>query len=54
LTITRQVITYSPQLEATLHRRKRPVGLIWGLDETYMQVRGAWQYLYHAVDETAR
>jgi putative transposase len=49
-TINRRVVRYSPQLEAVLHRRKRPVSRSWRLDETYIRVRGHWHYLYRAVD----
>ena len=34
-TIQRWVVKYSPPLEAAFHRRKRPVGRRWRLDETY-------------------
>ena len=50
-TINRWVVKYSPQLEAAFHRRKRPVWLSWRMDETYIRVKGAWKYLYRAVDK---
>ena len=50
-TMNRWVIKYSPQLEAAFHRRKRPVWVSWRMDETYLQVRGVWRYLYRAVDK---
>jgi putative transposase len=50
-TINRWVIKYSPQLEDAFHRRKRPVGRSWRLDETYIRVKGEWRYLYRAVDK---
>ena len=50
-TINRWVIRYSPHLEAAFHRRKRPVGRSWRLDETYIKVKGEWRYLYRAVDK---
>src|SRR5918996_3655923 len=50
-TINRWVIKYSPQLEEAFHRRKRPVWISWRLDETYIRVKGEWQYLYRAVDK---
>src|SRR5688572_29284849 len=31
-------------------RRKRPVGMSWRMDETYIKVAGQWKYLYRAVD----
>jgi putative transposase len=46
----RWVITYSPQLEDTFHRRKRPVRGSWRMDETYIKIKGEWRYLYRAVD----
>ena len=50
-TINRWVIKYSPQLEETFHRRKRPVGVSWRMDETYIRIKGEWRYLYRAVDK---
>src|SRR5262249_42219228 len=50
-TINRWVIKYSPQLEEAFHRRKRPVWVSWRMDETYIKVKGAWRYLYRAVDK---
>jgi putative transposase len=50
-TVNRWVIKYSPQLEAAFHRRKRPVGRSWRMDETYIRVKGEWRYLYRAVDK---
>jgi putative transposase len=49
-TINRWVIKYSPQLEEAFHRRKRSVWVSWRMDETYIRVKGAWRYLYRAVD----
>ena len=49
-TINRWVIKYSPHLEEAFHRRKRPVWVSWRMDETYIKVKGAWKYLYRAVD----
>jgi putative transposase len=45
------VIKYSPQIEETFHRRKRPVWVSWRLDETYIKVKGEWRYLYRAVEK---
>jgi len=50
-TINRWVIKYSPQLEEEFHRRKRSVWTSWRMDETYIKVRGEWNYLYRAVDK---
>jgi putative transposase len=43
-------ITYSPPLEAAFHRRTRPVGVSWWMDETSFKVTGEWRYRYRAVD----
>jgi putative transposase len=50
-TINRWVVKYSPPLEAAFHRRKQPVWVSWRMDETYIWVKGAWRYLYRAVDK---
>src|SRR5215813_1404470 len=49
-TIHRWVLKYSPPLEEAFHRRQRPVGRSWRMDETYIRVKGEWRYLYRAVD----
>ena len=50
-TINRWVICYSPQLEEVFRKRyKRPGGISWRMDETYIKVKGQWVYLYRAVD----
>ena len=53
-TIQRWVVKYSPQLEEAFHRRKRPVGISWRMDETYIKVKGEWRYLYRAVEKTGQ
>lgn len=54
-TINRWVIHYSPQLEETFRKRsKRPVGISWRMDETYIKVKGQWVYLYRAVDKDGK
>jgi putative transposase len=46
------VIKYTPLLEGGFRRRhKRPVGISWRMDETYIKVKGKWVYLYRAVDK---
>ncbi len=53
-TVNRWVIKYTPHLEEAFHRRKRPVGISWRMDETYIRVKGEWRYLYRAVDTYGR
>jgi putative transposase len=47
----RWVLKYVPALEKAFLTRKRPLGGSWRLDETYVRVKGAWKYLYRAVDK---
>jgi putative transposase len=53
-TVNRWMVRYSPRLEETFHRRKRPVGVSWRMDETYIKVKGEWCYLYRVVDRVAQ
>ena len=50
-TIQRWVIKYTPELERSFQRKKRPIGGRWRLDETYIKVKGMWTYYYRAVDK---
>jgi transposase-like protein len=53
-TIQRGVLKYSPGLEETFYRRKRPVGRSWRMDETDSKVKGAWRSLDRAVDKSGQ
>jgi putative transposase len=50
-TLNRWVVKYAPEGEKQFHRRQRPVGRSWRLDETYVRIKGKWAYLYRAVDK---
>ena len=50
-TIQRWVFKFSPLVEKTFRKRKKPVGNSWRMDETYIKVKGEWMYLYRAVDK---
>jgi putative transposase len=51
-TINRWVIKYAPLLEDTFRtKHKRPTGMSWHMDETYIKNRGEWGFLYRAVDK---
>ena len=50
-TLNRWVLKYVPLLDEQLRARKRPLGSSWRMDETYVRIKGAWKYLYRAVDK---
>ncbi len=50
-TLNRWVLKYVPLLDEQFRARKRPVGSSWRMDETYVRIKGAWKYLYRAVDK---
>ena len=49
--INRWAIRFLPLIEKMARRYKRPLGGSWRMDETYIKVKGAWKYLYRAVDK---
>jgi putative transposase len=49
--LNRWVFKYVPLLDREFRARKKPVGSSWRMDETYVKVKGAWKYLYRAVDK---
>jgi transposase-like protein len=52
--INRWGVRFLPLLEKTFRQHKRPVGKSWRMDETYIKVKGAWKYLYRAVDKKGK
>ena len=53
-TIYRWVQCYVPEFEKRWNRFSRPVGTSWRVDETYVNIKGEWHYLYRAVDKQGR
>ena len=49
-TIARWVLAYAPELEKRVKAQLKPTGDSWKVDETYIKVKGQWQYQYRAVD----
>lgn len=50
-TINRLATRFLPIIEKFFRQHKRPVGAGWRMHETYIKVKGAWRYLYRAVDK---
>jgi putative transposase len=51
-TLNRWVIEYAPLLENEFRKNhKKKTGSSWRMDETYVKVKGVWNYLYRAVDK---
>ncbi|WP_417280537.1 IS6 family transposase [Celeribacter sp.] len=53
-TLNRWVVKFSTDLAAEAQKRKRQTANSWRMDETYVQVKGQWAYLYRAVDRDGR
>ena len=51
--VHRWAIKILPVMAAVFRRRKRPGGVSWSMDETYIKVAGQWKYLYRAVDRAS-
>src|SRR6202140_2147510 len=51
-TIWRWVQRYGPELEQRLRPQLKPTNKSWRVDETYIRVKGAWCYLFRAIDST--
>ena len=51
-TIWRWVQRYGPELDQRLRRHLKSTNKSWRVDETYVQVKGRWCYLYRAIDSS--
>jgi transposase, IS6 family len=49
-TINRWVLEYGPELDKRIRPHLNPTNDSWRVDETYIEVKGVWKYLYRAVD----
>ena len=52
--INRWAIRFLPLLEKVFRKHKRPVSGSCRMDETHIKVKGAWKYLYRAVDKEGK
>jgi transposase-like protein len=53
-TIYRWVQRYAPELEKRCRPHLKSIADSWRVDETYVKVKGAWVYLYRAVDSQGK
>jgi len=53
-TIMRWVHQYAPEIAQKVRPYLKPVNDSWRTDETYIKVKGQWNYLYRAVDSTGK
>lgn len=49
-TINRQVLAYGSEIDKRCRPHLKPTNDSWRVDETYIEVKGEWKYLYRAVD----
>lgn len=49
-TVYRWVQSYAPELDKRCRPYLKPTNDSWRVDETYIEVKGEWKYLYRAVD----
>ena len=52
--LNRWVLKYSSEHGEAFRRWKRPVGRGWRMDETYIKVKGEWNYRNRAVDKSGQ
>ncbi len=49
-TIMRWVHEYAPEINKKIRKYLKPSNDSWRVDETYVKIKGAWYYLYRAID----
>ena len=49
-TLHRWMLRFAPLILKLVQIRKKPSGKSWRMYETYVKVKGAWYYLYRAID----
>lgn len=49
-TVYRWIQAYAPELDKRCRVHLKPTNDSWRVDETYIEVKGEWKYLYRSVD----
>lgn len=52
-TVHRRALHFSPKRLERFNRKKRPGTRKWNLDETCVQIKGEWLFLYRAINSMA-
>lgn len=52
-TINHWVLKYAPELDKRIRPHLRSTNDSWQVDETYIQIKGVWKYLYPSVDSAS-
>src|SRR5919202_3949172 len=53
-TLNRWVLKFAPELDKRIRPFLNSTNDSWRVDETYIKVKGAWKYLYRAVDSQGK
>jgi transposase-like protein len=51
-TINRWVLKYTPEVDKRIRPHLSPTNDSWRVDETYIEIKGKWKYLYRAVSNS--